>query len=208
LSVVVKGGDSSYIMYRNIIFDLVGVLADFGTKRIFDHYIQMGATDVWELNEQMDLGYLTGDEFLRQVAERCPGVTASVLRQEYLGPMILPAEHLQLLCDLRTRYRVFLLSNVGDMHWQHLVESVEARGFRIDDCFDACFPSFQTHYNKPDVRAFQNLISITGIVPEETLFLDDSPANVQAAIGLGIQGEVVHTAFPNKQLLRLNEHND
>jgi len=27
-------------MYQNIIFDLVGVVADFGTKRIFEHFMQ------------------------------------------------------------------------------------------------------------------------------------------------------------------------
>ncbi len=187
-------------MIKNYIFDLVGVLADFGTKRIFQHFIEMGATDVWELNNEMDLGYLSGEEFLKEVQKRCKGTTVEQLRAEYIVPMTLPIEHLDLLCQLRKEHRVFLLSNVGDMHWQHFLETVEERGFRIDDCFDAVFPSFQTHYNKPDTRAFQHLFATTGVNPAETLFLDDSPANVQAAINLGINGEVITPAFPNPQL--------
>lgn len=190
-------------MIKNLIFDLVGVIGDFGTKQIFQHFIELGATDVWELNNEMDLGYLTGEEFLLQVRQRCKNTTAEELRREYTAPMILPVEHLEMLRNLRKKYRVFLLSNVGDMHWQHFVETVESKGYRIEDCFDAVFPSFQTHYNKPDARAFENLICTTGILPSETIFFDDSPANVQAAIDLGVEGVVVMPAFPNPQLENL-----
>lgn len=191
-------------MIRNYIFDLVGVIVDFGTKRIFQHFIELGAADVWELNNEMDLGNLKGEEFLREVQKRCNGVTLEELRQEYLGPMTLPVEHLELLRQLRREHRVFLLSNVGDMHWQHLVEEMAAKGFRVEDCFDAVFPSFRTHVNKPDPRAYQNVLDSAGIKASETLFLDDSLANVQAAESLGIHGLHILPAFPNAQLLNLS----
>lgn len=190
-------------MIRNYIFDLVGVVADFGTKQIFQHFIELGATDVWELNNEMDLGQLSGEDFLQLVHERCEGVSVEELRREYMGPMTLPVEHLQLLCQLHKEHRVFLLSNVGDMHWQHLVEEMSAKGYPVDECFDAVFPSFRTHVNKPDLRAYQNVLDAAGLDPAETVFLDDSPANVEAARSLGIQGILVKTAFPNPQLLNM-----
>ncbi len=202
-STLTGGSFCDIAMIKNYIFDLVGVIGDFGTKRIFQHFIELGATDVWELNNEMDLGYLSGEKFLIEVQKRCLGTTVEQLRAEYIAPMTLPAQHLKMLCDLRKEHRVFLLSNVGDMHWQHFVETVEERGFRLDDCFDAVFPSFQTHYNKPDARAFQHLVAATGINPSETLFLDDSSANVQAAIDLGLQGEVIIPSFPNPQYGKL-----
>ncbi len=190
-------------MIRNYIFDLVGVLADFGTKRIFQHFIELGATDVWELNNEMDLGNLSGEEFLQLVQERCKGVTVEELRREYLGPMTLPVEHLELLCQLRKEHRVYLLSNVGDMHWQHLVEEMADKGFLVEDCFDAVFPSFRTHINKPDPRAYKNVLEAEGLDPAETMFFDDSLANVEAARTLGIRAELIMTAFPNPQLMNL-----
>ena len=190
-------------MIRNYIFDLVGVVADFGTKQIFQHFIELGATDVWELNNEMDLGHLNGEDFLQLVHERCEGVSVEELRREYMGPMTLPVEHLELLCQLRKEYRVFLLSNVGDMHWQHLLEEMTAKGYAVDDCFDEVFPSFRTHVNKPDLRAYQNILDAAGLDPAETVFLDDSLANVEAARSLGIQGILVKPAFPNPQLLNL-----
>ena len=190
-------------MIRNYIFDLVGVIADFGTKRVFQHFIELGANDVWELNNEMDLGYLSGEEFLRLVHERCKGTTIEQLRAEYLCPMTLPVEHLELLCQLRKEHRVFLLSNVGDMHWQHFESAMAQHGYRLDDCFEEVFPSFQTHVNKPDPRAYQNVIEQMRIDPVETLFFDDAPANVEAACRLGIHGQLVKTAFPNPQLLEI-----
>lgn len=192
-------------MIKNYIFDLVGVLADFGTKRIFQHFIELGAADVWELNNEMDLGYLSGEEFLQLVLERCKGVTVEELRSEYLEPMTLPVEHLQLLCQLRKEHRVYLLSNVGDMHWTHLVEEMAAKGYAVNDCFDATFPSFETHVNKPDLKAYQNVLLSAGLDPSETIFFDDSPANVEAAKKLGMHAELVKTTFPNPQLLQLGK---
>ena len=188
----------------NLIFDLVGVLADFGTRKCFEKFIALGAEDVWQLNEQMDLGYLSGVDFLQQVLQRCqPGTTLQDLRRLYLTPVTLPVEHLELLVRLRKSHKVFLLSNVGDMHWHHLVADIESKGFAIEDLFDATFPSFKTHVNKPDLKAYQNVLLSAGLEPSETIFFDDSLANVEAAKKLGMHAELVKTAFPNPQLLQL-----
>lgn len=199
-------------MIRNYIFDLVGVIGDFGTKQTFQHFIDLGATDVWELNNQMDLGYLSGEDFLVQVQKRCAKaaekrgetpLSVEQLRAEYEAPMTLPVEHLQWLCELRKKYRVFLLSNVGDMHWHQLVRSAESLGYKLEDCFDAVFPSFQTHVNKPDAKAYLNVLETMDLVPEETIFFDDAPANVAAACALGIHGRLVTTSFPNPEIFRI-----
>lgn len=188
----------------NLIFDLVGVLADFGTRPCFEQFIALGATDVWQLNEQMDLGYLSGEDFLQQVLQRCQrGTTLQDLRRLYLTPVTLPVEHLELLVRLRKSHKVFLLSNVGDMHWHHLVADIESKGFAIEDLFDATFPSFKNHVNKPDLKAYQNVLLSAGLEPSETIFFDDSLANVEAAKKLGMHAELVKTAFPNPQLLQL-----
>jgi putative hydrolase of the HAD superfamily len=40
---------------------------------------------------------------------------------------------------------------------------------------------------KPDPAIFRYMLDDAGIAPEETLFLDDSSANIAAASDLGIQ---------------------
>jgi epoxide hydrolase-like predicted phosphatase len=51
---------------------------------------------------------------------------------------------------------------------------------------------------KPDPRIFQHALEILGgIAPERALFVDDYPANVEAAEALGIRGVVVSDDYEN-----------
>ena len=45
---------------------------------------------------------------------------------------------------------------------------------------------------KPDKAIFLKMIKDSGIVPEETLYIDDSPANIEAGKALGL-----HTVLYN-----------
>jgi HAD superfamily hydrolase (TIGR01509 family) len=41
---------------------------------------------------------------------------------------------------------------------------------------------------KPDRKVFEYAVSQFGVVPEETIFIDDTPANVNAASAVGLHG--------------------
>jgi len=53
--------------------------------------------------------------------------------------------------------------------------------------FDVLVWSFQLHMAKPDPEIYRYVLKELGTRPEETLFLDDRPVNVEAAIALGIK---------------------
>ena len=59
-------------------------------------------------------------------------------------------------------------------------------GHRVEDYFERVFLSYKMHLVKPSAEIFRQVISETGITAEETLFIDDSPANCQTACQLGI----------------------
>ena len=67
----------------------------------------------------------------------------------------------------------------------------EKDGHRREDYFDGMVTSFEAHCAKPSPEIFRVLESRYGIVPEETLFFDDSETNVKAAEKLGFKGDVV-----------------
>jgi putative hydrolase of the HAD superfamily len=48
------------------------------------------------------------------------------------------------------------------------------------------FLSFEMKMAKPDTRIFEAMLNDANLVPEETLFIDDSAANCHAAASLGI----------------------
>jgi putative hydrolase of the HAD superfamily len=75
-----------------------------------------------------------------------------------------------------------ILSNIGDS----VLESVE-REFKWIHRFDALVWSYQLGIAKPDPAIYRHTLAKLGTLPEETLFLDDKRANVEAARALGIQ---------------------
>lgn len=55
---------------------------------------------------------------------------------------------------------------------------------------EVMFYSFRTGYLKPEEKAYTAVLSSLGVLPEDTLFIDDKARNVLAAIKLGITGIV------------------
>lgn len=52
------------------------------------------------------------------------------------------------------------------------------------------FLSYRLHLLKPDVRIYQKVLEQLKAAPDEVVFIDDKPANVEAAKSLGIHGIV------------------
>ena len=61
------------------------------------------------------------------------------------------------------------------------------KGKPLNEYFDKLYLSYQIGVTKPDRRIFDFLIADAGIDPEESLFVDDGPGNVQAAHALDFQ---------------------
>jgi HAD superfamily hydrolase (TIGR01509 family) len=53
--------------------------------------------------------------------------------------------------------------------------------------FDVLVWSYQVHMVKPDPSIYRYTLKKLGIRPEETLFLDDKPVNVEAARAVGMK---------------------
>jgi len=64
------------------------------------------------------------------------------------------------------------------------------RRFRYDDLFDEVFVSCELGAAKPDPAFFETVLARLRVPPEEVLFVDDGPANVEAARGVGLAAEV------------------
>jgi putative hydrolase of the HAD superfamily len=75
-----------------------------------------------------------------------------------------------------------ILSNMGDS----VLESVE-QNFDWIHRFDVLVWSFQLSLAKPDPAIYLYVLAKLGTLPEETLFLDDKPVNIEAALALGMK---------------------
>jgi putative hydrolase of the HAD superfamily len=59
------------------------------------------------------------------------------------------------------------------------------KGFSIDDYFEKCYLSYELHLSKPSKEIFEAVIADSGVLPQESLFLDDNRQNIESAQLLG-----------------------
>lgn len=104
----------------------------------------------------------------------------------------IPLRRLVALRELHKRYKIYLLSNTNPiMYYSEIARQFMQEGKTIDDYFDGQVVSFLAGSNKPDRKIFEYAIDHLGITPEETLFIDDSQHNLDAASALGFATALV-----------------
>ena len=81
-------------------------------------------------------------------------------------------------------YSFYILSNFKQKRFD-LLQKLYPEIFNL---FDGVMLSEQCGYAKPDERIFHCLFNKYGILPEESLFIDDGQHNVTQAQNLGMQG--------------------
>jgi HAD superfamily hydrolase (TIGR01509 family) len=88
---------------------------------------------------------------------------------------------------LSERYRIYLLSNVGDLHWTHL-----SREYRLHALGHGALPSYVAGVMKPHAGIYAEAERRFALEPAATVFLDDRPENIATARERG-WGGIVHT---------------
>ena len=177
-------------MIRNVVFDIGGVLLRLRYQTFIDYLAGAGIdmTNLPRWLEQVDLaaherGEITGEELLGRIAAmaRRP-LDADELRERWLDMFDRAHEMFDLAAGLKKEYRVFLLSNIGDLHWRHL----NAR-YGFDDLTHGVVASFRVGAIKPSAVIYRETERRFGLEPSATVFIDDLPPNVAGAQACGWQ---------------------
>lgn len=183
---------------KNIIFDLGGVLVDLDKQRCVQAFEQIGAVKVAEyvrnhltadLFLEIETGQITTPEFCDEVRrmDRCTVTNDKIVWawNQLLSGII--CEKLHKLKQLKESYRLFLLSNTNDMHWQKCTNSFfVAPYFAPKEYFERVFLSYEMQLSKPDKAIFETVLQHANLLASETLFIDDSLENCLSAANLGI----------------------
>ncbi len=190
-------------MIKNLLFDLGGVIIDIDRQRCVDAYAALGLPDpdsYFGLYAQTGIfmaiedGSMNTDEFHATLRAKLPGGTTDYQIDTAFQKFIIgiPEHRLKALRDLRRRgFGIYLLSNTNPIMWRGVIATEFGKeGLRREDYFDGMVTSFEARSAKPDAGIFRYAIEQLGIDPAETLFLDDSQANVEAARAIGF--EAVH----------------
>lgn len=183
---------------RNIVFDLGGVVIDLARDQAVEALQALGMTDADRVlglyrQEEPFLGIETGrlhaGEFFELLRLSCPGANDLQLTEAFNRFLVgIPVERLRRLRELREAgIKIFALSNTNPiMYNSWIAEHFRQEGLSINDYFDGIVTSFQELCCKPDLRIFRIVLNRYGLKGEETLMLDDSAANCDAARRAGM----------------------
>ena len=178
---------------RNLIFDFGGVLIDLDRNRCIEQFRQLGLTDIDKMLDvshqqdfflQLETGRISCEEFRDCVSLHIGRPVSDEAIDEAWNSFLvgIPTYKLDLLLELRKDYMVYLLSNTNAIHWEWARKhAFPHKGFRTEDYFEQAFLSYEMHLAKPNPAIYRQLLEETGIRPEETLFIDDSPENCSVA---------------------------
>ena len=204
---------------KNIAFDLGGVVIALSLEGAIKTFEQMGLADARQRLDafqqkgvfaDLESGRITKEEF-RVAMCRMTGreVTLQECYDAWHGYVDhVPRQNLDVLLRLRERgYKVCLLSNTNPFmtEWAES-PAFDGQGHPISHYFDHLYLSYQCGIMKPAPEIFRIMLAGQDALPEETLFIDDSPTNVRAAQSLGIRTLCPHnnedwTLFPEIQQL-------
>jgi HAD superfamily hydrolase (TIGR01509 family) len=108
-------------------------------------------------------------------------------------------EMIRLAHQVAARHGVYLLSNIGELHWDHLVDRHGMA--RIGH---GALTSFRAGVMKPDSAIYARCEKEFALQPATTVFIDDRGENIDAARARGWHG-IVHRNFHDTReaLLRL-----
>lgn len=182
---------------KAIIFDLGGVLIDLDkaacisafqkigyakASEMLDCYAQKGALSL------LEEGKISPDEFhdaIRSVINK-PVTDTEIDNALNTFLLDIPDYKLNMLLKLKEKYRIYMLSNTNKIMMDHMLENAfRKQGLTVDDYFDKLFLSYEMKLSKPNPEIFESMLSEAGIRAEETLYIDDAPANIEMAKAFG-----------------------
>jgi FMN phosphatase YigB (HAD superfamily) len=186
---------------KNIIFDYGNVIfsLDFIKSQKAWEELGIGNADEFYSHKVQDpifTAFERGDVSAREFRDfirgklNAPGLTDQQIDRAWNSLLvgIAPGNH-ELLLDLKTRYRTFLLSNINDIHYDYIMNYLKSDfGFEGNDhLFEKTYYSHLMGKRKPNAEIFEQVLNENKLDPAETLFIDDSPQNIAGAQNLGIQ---------------------
>lgn len=170
-------------MIQGIIFDFGGVLCTFDSRLFFQALA--GRTDrtagemaalvlASDLPRRYESGQISSREFFTAVTKPC-GLSMS--EEEFIAEftgIFLPIEStFRLIRALKPAFRIALLSNTNEWHFEHYIRTVE-----VFPLFDAVTLSYRVGEMKPGERIYRDSLRRIGLPPEKCVFIDDLEENV------------------------------
>ncbi|WP_298541063.1 HAD family phosphatase [uncultured Aquimarina sp.] len=179
-------------MIKTIIFDFGDVFINLDKPATLKELSKLGISSLTKelehINESYETGNITTVEFINYYKKLLPNSTERQLIDAWNAILKdFPKHRLEFIQKLATEknYKLILLSNTNELHIDWIKEHVSFY-YEFKSCFDTFYLSHEINLRKPNLDIFQFVINNHQLNPSETLFIDDTFDNTNAAKQLGI----------------------
>lgn len=191
-------------MIKNIVFDLGGVIVPLNRTaciKAFDEVV--GYKDFGEVLslyrqigffEKFEMGTISAKQFRQIIRAKAspikdgkPRIVSDMEIDYSLNCFIedIPQDRMEAFLFYRENYRLFLLSNTNSIVMKYCRKLFLDKGYDIKDIFEKQYLSYKMKMAKPSFEIYYRMIDDSKILPDETLYIDDAPANIETGIALG-----------------------
>lgn len=185
-------------MVKSIVFDMGNVLTTYNAREYIYGYVDNEEDFRWIKNHlcasvewlQMDRGTLTDNEAVASICKRIPvhlhdTVERFIKEYRMVQPPNPPME--ALVAELsQNGYDLYLFSNTSH-RFRTFSRSIKSIAY-----MKGIWISCEHGLLKPEPAAYADFFKTFSLKPETCFFIDDMPANVEAAGNLGMDGCVYY----------------
>ena len=178
---------------RAVFFDLGGVIlrTEYQTPR--QHLAERFGMDYEDIEKivfgspsaaRASVGEITEDEHWQNVMKmlKQPASEYEKIRDEFFGGDVVDRSIVEFLRSLKPTHHVGLISNA----WDGLRAYIQREKF--DDAFHHMTISAEVKVAKPSAKIYHIALEQAGVSPNEAVFVDDMPENIEACKKLGMKG--------------------
>ena len=197
-------------MIKNIIFDIGNVLLDFNPKvyvksKVTEEKVEEIYKSIFQSYEwpMLDRGTITEEDAKRNIINR------KIENEELINlvfenwyDILIPIQiSVKILKKLKQNgYKIYYLSNFHLAAFEHVTKKHDFFGL-----FDGGVVSYEENLLKPEKEIYEKIVDRYELEPSQTIFIDDTKENVEAAMKSGLKGIILNN--PKDLKAQLEEFN-
>jgi len=176
-------------MIKTVIFDYAGVLT--ATKNNYKFAKKYHKRFGLDADELMGLTYAkwkpaliskeSESEYWSEL-EKALGTDQVILKDLIIKTFPLDLRIIKIIDKIKNKYKIVMMSNQVESWLEDVI-----RRDNLKEKFHYFINSYNVGLTKPDLEIFKLALRETKSEPQETLFVDDSVENIEAAKKMGIQ---------------------
>ncbi|HEX8355876.1 MAG TPA: HAD family phosphatase [Segetibacter sp.] len=185
---------------KNIIFDLGGIFIEIDFKKTHNAFVSLGIANFSDfytqhtastLFEDLETGKINAQEFYGRFRRETGSLLTDAQIKDAWNALLgtFPLDRLEWLETISKQYNIYLFSNTNSIHYdafQQIYTNCTGKT-NFDDYFIKAYYSHTAGLRKPYPKSFKKVLENENQNPAETLFIDDTPGNIDGAKAAGLQ---------------------